>query len=61
MFVIKSGIEADTTILYIKKMLDREDLKISKVANGIPVGADMDYIDALTLESALNNRKEVLY
>ena len=60
-FVIKSGIEADTTILYIKKMLDREDLKISKVANGIPVGADMDYIDALTLESALNNRKEVLY
>ena len=60
-FVMKSGIEADTTILYIKKMLDREDLKISKVANGIPVGADMDYIDALTLESALNNRKEVLY
>ena len=60
-FVIKSGIEADTTILYIKKMLDREDLKISKVANGIPVGADMDYIDALTLESALNKRKEVLF
>ena len=60
-FVIKSGIEADTTILYIKKMLDDDNIKISKVANGIPVGADMDYIDSLTLESALNNRKEVLY
>ena len=59
-FVTKSGIEADTTILYIKKSLADSDLVISRVANGIPVGADMDYIDALTLESALKNRKEVL-
>lgn len=59
-FVVKSGIEADTTVLYIKKFLDDTSVVVSKVANGIPVGADMDYIDSLTLESALNNRKEVL-
>ena len=59
-FVTKSGIEADTTILYIKKCLKDSDVVISRVANGIPVGADMDYIDSLTLESALRNRKEVL-
>lgn len=59
-FVAKSGIEADTTILYIKKMLSDVDVVISRIANGIPVGADMDYIDSLTLESALRNRKEVL-
>lgn len=59
-FVSKSGIEADTTILYIKKMLSVVDVVISRIANGIPVGADMDYIDSLTLESALRNRKEVL-
>lgn len=59
-FVTKSGIEADTTILYIKKCLSDVDVVISRVANGIPVGADMDYIDSLTLESALKNRKEVL-
>ena len=59
-FVTKSGIEADTTILYIKKCLKDSDTIISRVANGIPVGADMDYIDSLTLESALRNRKEVL-
>ena len=59
-FVVKSCIEADTTILYIRKMLENKDIKISKIANGIPIGADMDYIDSLTLESALNNRKEVL-
>ena len=58
--VTKSGIEADTTALYIKKSLKDFDVVISKIANGVPVGADMDYIDALTLESALNNRKEVL-
>ena len=59
-FVTKSGIEADTTVLYIKKVLKDENVVISKIANGVPIGADMDYIDSLTLESALNNRKEVL-
>ena len=58
-FVVKSGIEADTTILYVRKMLENEKVKISKVANGIPIGADMDYIDSLTLETALDNRKEI--
>ena len=59
-FAIKSGIEADTTILYVKKVLAGFDIVISRIANGVPIGADMDYIDALTLESALKNRKEVL-
>lgn len=59
-FMTRSGIEADTTILYIKKILGDRDIVVSRVANGIPIGADMDYIDSLTLESALTNRKEVL-
>lgn len=59
-FMTRSGIEADTTILYIKKILGDKDIVVSRVANGIPIGADMDYIDSLTLESALTNRKEVL-
>lgn len=59
-FMTRSGIEADTTILYIKKILSDSNVLISRVANGIPVGADMEYIDSLTMESALNNRKEVL-
>ncbi len=59
-FVTRSGIEADTTVMYIKRCLDDSNVVISRIANGIPIGADMDYIDSLTLESALNNRKEVL-
>ena len=56
---IKSGIEADTTALYISKILEKQNVTVSRIASGIPIGADMDYVDALTLDSALKNRKEV--
>ncbi len=56
---IKSSIEADTTSLYIRKILEKSNVKVTRIASGIPIGADMDYVDALTLESALKNRKEV--
>ena len=57
---IKSGIEADTTSLYIKRILEDLNIVVTRIASGIPNGADMDYVDAITLESALKNRKEVL-
>lgn len=57
---IKTGIEADTTALYIKRILEDSNVKITRLASGIPIGADMDYVDSLTLLSALKNRKEVL-
>ena len=56
---IKTGIEADTTALYIKRLLEKDGIIVTRIANGIPIGADMEYIDVLTLETALNNRKEV--
>ena len=56
---IKTGIEADTTALYIKRILEKDGIIVTRIANGIPIGADMEYIDILTLETALNNRKEV--
>ena len=39
--------------------LEKKDLKVSRIALGIPMGADMDYVDSLTLELALENRKEI--
>lgn len=57
---IKTGIEADTTALYIKRILEGMGVSVTRLASGIPIGADMDYVDSLTLKSALNNRKEVL-
>ena len=58
-FAFKPSIEGETTSLYIKKILDGLNIKITKLANGVPIGADMEYIDSLTLERALNDRKEV--
>ncbi len=52
----KPSIEGETTALYIKKMLENEKIKISKIAHGIPMGADIDYIDPLTLEMAIEDR-----
>lgn len=58
-FAFKPSIEGETTSLYIKKILDGLNIKITKLANGVPIGADMEYVDSLTLERALNDRKEL--
>ena len=58
-FAFKPSIEGETTSLYIKKILDGLDIKITKIANGVPIGADIEYVDSLTLERALNDRKEI--
>ncbi len=55
----KPSIEGETTSLYIKRILGDMDIKISKIASGIPIGADMEYIDAMTLERALMDRKNI--
>jgi recombination protein RecR len=58
-FALKPSIEGETTMLYISKILSGIDITISKIAHGIPMGADMDYIDTMTLEMALSDRKKI--
>ena len=58
-FAFKPSIEGETTALYIKKVLDGMGVKITRLASGVPMGADMEYVDSLTLERALNDRKEI--
>ena len=41
----------------MKRILSGIDIRVSKLASGIPIGADMEYLDGLTLEQALNGRK----
>ncbi len=55
----KPSIEGETTALYIKKILEGLNITVTKIASGIPIGADMEYIDALTLERALRDRQEI--
>ena len=56
---IKPSVEGETTALYIRKMLENTDVKITKIAHGIPMGADIDYIDPLTLEMAIMDRTTI--
>lgn len=54
--VLTPSIEGETTALYITKKINDKDVVVSKIAHGVPLGANMDYIDSLTLEMALENR-----
>ena len=56
---LKSGIEGSTTCLYIKKILEGKKVKVSQIAQGITIGTDMEYLDGLTLEMAINNRSNI--
>lgn len=56
---LKPSIEGETTMQYIKKILDNKNIKITRIATGIPMGTDIDYIDAMTLEFALEGRKDI--
>ncbi|MBR2678736.1 MAG: recombination protein RecR [Bacilli bacterium] len=58
-FAFKPSIEGETTSLYIKKILEGLDIKVTKLASGVPIGADMEYVDSLTLERALSDRKVI--
>ena len=58
-FAFKPSIEGETTSLYIKKILEDLNIKITRLASGVPIGADMEYVDSLTLERALNDRKVI--
>ena len=58
-FAFKPSIEGETTSLYIKRILDGMGVKVTRLASGVPMGADMEYVDSLTLERALYDRKEI--
>ncbi len=56
---VKACVEGETTAMYIAKKLEDKNVKVSKIAYGIPLGADMGYIDASTLEISLENRQQI--
>jgi len=56
---VKPSVEGETTSLYITKLLEKLPVKVSKIAHGIPIGVDMEYIDALTLELAIEDRTKL--
>ena len=53
------NIEGETTSGYILKMLEGYDVSVTKIAAGIPVGADMEYLDPLTIQMAMQGRNKL--
>ena len=56
---LKSNIEGETTMLYLKKIFEGKNVKISRLSYGIPIGADIDYLDPITIDKALTDRKTI--
>ena len=52
-------IEGDATALYLAKLIKPLDVKITRLAHGMPVGGELDYADSATLLSALEYRREM--
>ncbi len=56
---LKPSIEGETTMQYIKKILENSKVKVTRIATGIPIGTDIEYIDSMTLEFAFEGRKDI--
>lgn len=53
------NIEGEATAMYISKLLKPLNIKTTRIANGVPVGGDLEYVDEVTLSRALEGRREI--
>ena len=55
-----SSLEGETTAMYISKLIKPTGIKVSRIASGVPVGGDLEYIDEVTLLRALEGRVKIM-
>ncbi len=55
-----STIEGEATAMYISRVLKPLDVKVTRIASGMPVGSDLEYADEITLSKSFEGRKEIL-
>lgn len=53
------GLEGDATAMYIQRQLESTGVKLTRLARGLPMGGDLEYVDAVTLMRALQGRNEL--
>lgn len=54
-----SSLEGETTAMYISKLIKPTGIKVTRIASGVPVGGDLEYIDEMTLLRALDGRRDL--
>lgn len=58
-FAISPTLEGETTMLFIRELVKNKDVKITRIASGIPIGGNLEYFDELTLSKALEDRRDL--
>lgn len=53
------NVEGEATAMYISRLLKPLGVKVTRIANGVPVGGDLEYVDEITLSRALEGRREM--
>ncbi|MGV2794493.1 recombination protein RecR, partial [Clostridium perfringens] len=53
------NIEGEATAMYISRLVKPFDLRVTRIAHGLPVGGDLEYADEVTLSKALEGRREL--
>jgi recombination protein RecR len=53
------NVEGEATALYIAKILKPSGIKVTRIAHGVPVGGDLEFVDEVTLSRALEGRREI--
>lgn len=53
------NVEGEATAMYISRLLKPLGVKVTRIANGVPVGGDLEYVDQVTLSRALEGRREL--
>lgn len=56
---LDADLEGDTTVLYLAKLLREMGVSVTRIAHGVPIGGDIDYIDYRTLGRAIENRVQL--
>ena len=56
---LKSSIEGEMTMLYLKNILADYNVKVTRLSYGVPLGMNLDYMDVLSLNKALEDRREI--
>ncbi len=53
------NVEGEATALYISKLIKGTGIKVTRIAQGVPIGGDIEYVDEVTLSRALDGRREI--
>jgi recombination protein RecR len=53
------SVEGEATAIYLARLLHARGLRVTRLAHGIPIGSDLEYVDAATMQRALQSRNEV--